>query len=112
MSKSSNEYNIYPLPGFVVTKPFKEEIVSDFYIPDNMNDKDSAGIVIAVGDDYTYYTGSHAVQVKCPVKVGDIIVYQNIGTNQYLNLKTNERLHHVRFHPEPFYNQILSIIKQ
>ena len=106
------DYNIQPFPGHVLVAPYKEKQVGNYVLQDNINDKDSAGIIVAIGDDYTYYEGNQAIPVPCPVKVGDVIIYQNMGTDAYMEFEGGERLRLVRFHCDPLYSQIKALIKK
>lgn len=103
---------ITPLPGFVLVKPLKEEKIGAMIVSDQMNDKDSAGVVVAIGRDWIYHEGSQAISVHCPVELGNKIIYQNIGTNAYRDFKTGEILRLVRFHVDPVYTQIIATINE
>lgn len=98
------------MPGYLVVKPLKEETIGDIPVADTMNDKDSAGVVVAVGASFMFYEGNQAIEVKSPVGLGQKIIYNNIGTNIYLSFETGERLRLVRFHCDPYWGQVLGII--
>ena len=85
-------YQIIPLPGFVIVEPLKNKSASTdnspykLHIFDTMKEVDSAGIVMAVGDPFTFYEGSNAITVTCPVKVGDKIAYKNFGSDRMMDV--------------------------
>jgi len=108
----TNSFYIQPQPGFVICKPYKEQQVSGIYISDSMKNKDSAGVVVAVGDSYTILEGPQSLTVNPPVKVGDKIIFTNFGDNKYLDFKTGEHIYIVHFSPDPRYNQIIAKINE
>lgn len=105
------KFYIEPSPGYVIVKSLEEEKIGDMQASDTISSHDSAGIVVAVGDDWNYYVGTTVAIVTCPVKIGDKIIYQNIGTNAFRDFKTGDLLHFVRFHVDAMFNQVLGVIE-
>lgn len=103
-----------PLPGFIIVKPYKEEQpVSGVVIADTMKDKDSSGVVMAVGKDWQeYHTDGNVITVTSPVAVGDVVIYKNYGATRYLDFKTGEPIFALRFHYDPSKTDICAIIKK
>lgn len=71
---------IKPLAGYVLIEPAPKETktASGILLPDSSEEKPQEGKVIAVGDDLV----EEGKTVKCPVKVGDKVVYKKWGGNE------------------------------
>lgn len=71
---------IKPLAGYVLIEPAPKETktASGILLPDTADEKPQEGKVIAVGDDLV----EEGKTVKCPVKVGDKVVYKKWGGNE------------------------------
>ena len=72
---------ISPMPGYILLEPAKQQQKTQggIYLPDSADDKPQGGQVIAVGEDATSDQGTI---IKCPVKVGDKVVYKKWGGNE------------------------------
>ncbi|HEX9060887.1 MAG TPA: hypothetical protein VF941_11965 [Clostridia bacterium] len=101
----------HPLPGFLVLEQLEEQKIGYVSVSDDMSAKDSAGIVVAVGDPFTFYEGNQNVMVKSPVKVGDKVIYKNIVGQRYLDFETGKHVFFVKFHFDPVYSDIMTVIK-
>lgn len=73
--------NILPLAGYVVVEPVEaqKQTESGIYLAPTNEEKPQVGTVIAVSDSYTT---EHGQTVKCPVKVGDRVLYKKWGGNE------------------------------
>lgn len=71
---------IKPLAGYVLIEPAPKETktASGIILPDSAEEKPQEGKVLAVGPDST----EDGKTVKCPVKVGDKVVYKKWGGNE------------------------------
>ncbi len=71
---------IKPLAGYVLIEPAPKETktASGILLPDTADEKPQEGKVIACGDD----TQEEGKTIKCPVKVGDKVVYKKWGGNE------------------------------
>src|SRR3990167_3868244 len=69
-----------PLAGYVLIEPAPKETktASGIILPDSADEKPQEGKVIACGDDIV----EEGKTVKCPVKVGDRVVYKKWGVNE------------------------------
>ncbi len=72
---------VKPLMGYVLVEPLEAEskTASGIYLPESAQEKPAQGIVIACGDDMVLENGK---AVKCPVKVGEKIVYKKWGGDE------------------------------
>ena len=73
--------NIHPLAGYVVVEPqeAQKQTTSGIYLPSASEEKPQMGTVIAISDSYTSENGT---VVKCPVKIGDTVLYKKWGGNE------------------------------
>lgn len=73
--------NLKPNAGYILVEPAKTEkqTATGIYLPDSHTDKPQYGTVLAVGDDQVSDKGG---VLKCPVKVGDTVVYKKWGGNE------------------------------
>ncbi len=82
MSKTINDQRltIKPLMGYVLVDPAGAETktLSGIILPESAQEKPAQGIVVAVGDDWIV----EGKTVKCPVKVGDKVVYKKWGGDE------------------------------
>ena len=71
---------IKPLAGYVLIEPAPKETktASGILLPDSAEEKPQEGKVIACGPDFV----EDGKTVKCPVKVGDKVVYKKWGGNE------------------------------
>ncbi len=71
---------IKPLAGYVLIEPAPKETktASGILLPDTAEEKPQEGKVIACGDD----TQEEGKTIKCPVKVGDKVIYKKWGGNE------------------------------
>jgi chaperonin GroES len=78
-----------PLAGYVLIEPAPKETktASGIILPDSAEEKPQEGKVIACGPDDV----QEGKTVKCPVKVGDKVVYKKWGGNE-VKIKEKEHL--------------------
>lgn len=71
---------IKPLAGYVLIEPALKETktASGILLPESADEKPQEGKVIATGDDLV----DDGKTIKCPVKVGDKVVYKKWGGNE------------------------------
>lgn len=71
---------IKPLAGYVLIEPAPKETktASGIVLPESADEKPQEGKVLACGDS-AYGDGQ---EIKCPVKVGDKVVYKKWGGNE------------------------------
>ena len=71
---------IKPLAGFVLIEPAPKETktASGILLPDSAEEKPQEGKILACGDDLI----EEGKTVKCPVKVGDKVIYKKWGGNE------------------------------
>lgn len=69
-----------PLAGYVLIEPAPKETktASGIVLPESADEKPQEGKVLACGDDLV----EEGKIVKCPVKVGDKVVYKKWGGNE------------------------------
>jgi len=69
-----------PLAGYVLVEPSQKEekTPSGILLPDTAEEKPQEGKVLACGDDAV----EEGKTIKCPVKVGEKIVYKKWGGNE------------------------------
>lgn len=77
----TNKLSIKPLMGYVLVEPSEAETTtaSGIILPESAQEKPAQGIVMACGDDMVMENGK---VVKCPVKVGDKVVYKKWGGDE------------------------------
>ena len=78
---TSTKVNIKPLMGYVLVEPSEAEskTASGIILPESAQEKPAQGQVIACGDEMVMENGK---SVKCPVKVGDKVVYKKWGGDE------------------------------
>ena len=71
---------IKPLAGYVLIEPTPKETktASGIVLPESADEKPQEGKVVACGADEI----SEGKAIKCPVKVGDKVVYKKWGGNE------------------------------
>lgn len=71
---------IKPLAGYVLIEPAPKETktASGIVLPESAEEKPQEGKVIACGEDLV----EEGRTVKCPVKVGDKVIYKKWGGNE------------------------------
>ena len=72
--------NLKPLMGYVLVEPSEAETktASGIILPESAQEKPAQGKVIACGDDWVV----EGKVVKCPVKVGDKVIYKKWGGDE------------------------------
>jgi len=67
--------------GYVLVQPSEVETKtsSGIILPESAQEKPAQGIVVACGDDMVMENGK---TMKCPVKVGDKVVYKKWGGDE------------------------------
>ncbi|MFZ5376542.1 MAG: co-chaperone GroES [Patescibacteria group bacterium] len=79
MSLSIKVSQLKPLAGYVLVEPAaaEEKTSSGIYLPESSDEKPQHGKVLACGGD----TVVEGATVKCPVKVGQSVIYKKWGGN-------------------------------
>jgi chaperonin GroES len=79
MSQTVKVSQLKPLNGYVLVEPAKAEkkTKSGIYLPESGDEKPQHGKVLACGG----VTIKDGVEVKCPVKKGDSVLYKKWGGN-------------------------------
>lgn len=80
--QTSKKINLVPTAGNVLIDPevAQTKTESGIYLPDNANtEKPQRGKVLAVGEDEVAENGKVK---KCPVKVGDTVIYKKWGGSE------------------------------
>ncbi len=96
---------LQPLPGYVLIEPTKVEEVTagGIYLALSGTEKQPVGKVVSVGD--TWITENGAT-IKCPVKVGDMVLVKKWGGDEFkLSITSKEEYQIVKF------DGILAILK-
>ena len=77
----TSKLKVKPLMGYVLVEPSEAEskTASGIILPESAQEKPAQGKVIACGDDMVMENGK---TLKCPVKVGDTIVYKKWGGDE------------------------------
>lgn len=78
---TTSRVNIKPLMGYVLVEPSEAETktLSGIILPESAQEKPAQGTVVACGDEMVMENGK---TVKCPVKVGDKVVYKKWGGDE------------------------------
>ncbi|MEK7617220.1 MAG: co-chaperone GroES [Patescibacteria group bacterium] len=76
-----SKVSLKPLMGYVLVEPSEAETktASGIILPESAQEKPAQGLVVACGDDMVMENGK---VVKCPVKVGDKVVYKKWGGDE------------------------------
>ena len=77
----NHSLNVKPLRGYVLVEPSEAETktASGIILPESAQEKPAQGLVVSVGDDMVLEGGK---VMKCPVKVGDNVVYKKWGGDE------------------------------
>lgn len=77
----NNKVSIKPLMGYILVEPSDAETktISGIILPESAQEKPAQGMVVACGDEMVMENGK---SVKCPVKVGDKVVYKKWGGDE------------------------------
>ncbi len=67
--------------GYILVEPSEAEnkTPSGIILPESAQEKPAQGIVLSIGDDMVFENGK---TLKCPVKVGDRVVYKKWGGDE------------------------------
>lgn len=78
---ATSKLSVKPLMGYVLIEPQEAETKTSFGIilPESAQEKPAQGKVVACGDDMVMEGGK---VMKCPVKVGDKVVYKKWGGDE------------------------------
>ncbi|MDO8573614.1 MAG: co-chaperone GroES [Candidatus Daviesbacteria bacterium] len=84
MAKQKNtesKISVKPLMGYVLVEPSEAETktLSGIILPESAQEKPAQGKVVACGDEMVMENGK---VVKCPVKLGDKVVYKKWGGDE------------------------------
>lgn len=76
-----SKVSIKPLMGYVLVEPSEAETktLSGIILPESAQEKPAQGTVVACGDEMVFENGK---TLKCPVKVGDRVVYKKWGGDE------------------------------
>lgn len=99
----------HPLPGFLVITPLEETQYGSISIADNMSYKDSAGVVVAIGEPFVFREGDQAITIPCPVNVGDKIIYKNTVAQRFTG-SDGKFVFLLKWHEDPVYCDIMSVL--
>ncbi len=77
----STSLRVKPLMGYVLVQPGEAETTtsSGIILPESAQEKPAQGMVVACGEDMVLEGGK---VIKCPVKVGDKVVYKKWGGDE------------------------------
>ncbi len=80
-SAKQSKLNIRPLMGYVMVEPSAADTktASGLYLPETAQEKPAQGKVLSVGEDWVLENGK---VMKCPVKIGDTVVYKKWGGDE------------------------------
>ena len=80
-NNKSDKVSIKPLMGYVLVEPSEAETKtsSGIILPESAQEKPAQGKVIACGDEMVLENGK---TLKCPVKVGERVVYKKWGGDE------------------------------
>lgn len=76
-----NTMKVKPLSGYVLVQPSEAETrtATGIILPESAQEKPAIGKVLATGDDLVLENGK---VLKCPVKVGDMVLYKKWGGDE------------------------------
>lgn len=76
-----SKLNVKPLMGYVLVLPQEAEgkTASGIILPESAQEKPAQGKIVACGDDLIFENGK---TLRCPVKVGDMVVYKKWGGDE------------------------------
>lgn len=78
---TTSKVSIKPLIGYVLVEPSEADTktASGIILPESAQEKPAQGTVVACGDEMIFDNGK---VLKCPVKVGDKVVYKKWGGDE------------------------------
>lgn len=85
MSKTSKnptaKFSIKPLMGYILVEPSEADTktASGIILPESAQEKPAQGTVLSCGDEMVFENGK---TLKCPVEVGDRVVYKKWGGDE------------------------------
>ena len=81
VDKKSSKVSIKPLMGYVLVQPSEADTktASGIILPESAQEKPAQGMVISCGDEMVMENGK---VMKCPVKMGDKVVYKKWGGDE------------------------------
>ncbi len=81
VKKNDTKMNVKPLMGFCLVEPSEAQTktLSGIILPESAQEKPAEGKVIACGSDMVMENGK---TVKCPVAIGDKVVYKKWGGDE------------------------------
>ena len=81
VKNNNSKISIKPLMGYILVEPSEAEsrTASGIILPESAQEKPAQGKVIACGDEMVMENGK---VVKCPVSVGDKVVYKKWGGDE------------------------------
>lgn len=73
--------NIHPLAGYVVVEPqeAQKQTSSGIFLAASNEEKPQIGTVVSISESYTTESGT---VIKCPVKVGETVLYKKWGGSE------------------------------
>lgn len=76
-----NKLSIKPLMGYIIVEPSAADTktASGLYLPETAQEKPAQGKVLSIGEDLILENGK---VLKCPVKIGDTVVYKKWGGDE------------------------------
>ena len=79
--EKAKKLSVKPLMGYVLVEPSEADTKtsSGIYLPESAQEKPAQGKVVACGDEMVMENGK---TVKCPVKMGDKVVYKKWGGDE------------------------------
>lgn len=80
-SKETKKMNLRPLMGYILVEPSAADTrtASGIILPESAQEKPAQGTVVACGEDLILESGK---VLKCPVQVGDKVVYKKWGGDE------------------------------
>lgn len=81
VKNTASKVSIKPLMGYVLVEPSEAETKtsSGIILPESAQEKPAQGTVVSCGDEMVLEGGK---VLKCPVKVGDKVVYKKWGGDE------------------------------
>jgi len=81
IAKKISTKKLSVLPGYILVEPVdqQQKTASGIYLPDSHDEKPQQGKVLAVS---VSWITEHNATIKCPVKIGDMVLYKKWGGNE------------------------------
>jgi len=81
IAKKISTKKLSVLPGYVLVEPVdqQQKTVSGIYLPDSHDEKPQQGKVLAISPSWTT---EHNATIKCPVKIGNMVLYKKWGGSE------------------------------